>query len=518
MEISEREMQSMAKAELAEMTIFSLCANTRFSKLICPPERIKARYRFYYVTSAQKDVEKAKRDILGKTKNLKDFQAFVFALSVLGGKPGVDESILSLASDAITVIDATAVRPEQSVMERFARSMACYNLADTANEPDAERFRDEAYEELRPWTEKLLASPVTVYGGASPEGVRYEALSLFYERVLEEIAVAYPYSPDTMNLDDFFFQTIGARYYVRSGYYGKILRPWEVSDPARTPERLFSSVWGDDSAWYDPRYAEEKVVILKKAFDAYLNKRLKDGEKVSFGEIFAFLYQPPYGLLPNVIGAILFGMLFRTWRDRGLIWGNGFQQDVLDDAHLLTMIENGIHNQRTWHRNALADTIMLPDQGTKAFMDAAAEIFGLDREAIRFLPELRSALRFAMEDLPRPIEAVRYMKTGDLERETLELLIQFVRLTSDEGNKTEGELTGDLDAAFREDADLKSKLKNCLYGNALREGFDAMLEKNGMNPGSVSGETLVRMCCGRQEWKWVWKEETIISRLRAIIK
>ena len=36
MEISEREMQSMAKAELAEMTIFSLCANTRFSKLICP--------------------------------------------------------------------------------------------------------------------------------------------------------------------------------------------------------------------------------------------------------------------------------------------------------------------------------------------------------------------------------------------------------------------------------------------------------------------------------------------------
>ena len=108
------------------------------------------------------------------------------------------------------MIDATAVRPEQSVMERFARSMACYNLADTANEPDAERFRDEAYEELRPWTEKLLASPVTVYGGASPEGVRYEALSLFYERVLEEIAVAYPYSPDTMNLDDFFFQTIGA--------------------------------------------------------------------------------------------------------------------------------------------------------------------------------------------------------------------------------------------------------------------------------------------------------------------
>ena len=516
MEISEREMQSMVEVELAELSVFSLCANTRFSKLICPQERIKARYRFYYVSSVQKDIEKAERDILSKTKNLEDFHALVYALSAPGGRQEADNRILSLASDAVTVIDATDVSPEPAVMERFARCMVRYNLADAAHDPAAETHRDRAYEELRVWTEKLSASPVTVYKGAHPQGVRYETLSLFYEQLLRDIAARFPCSPDTMDLDDFFFQTIGARYYARSGYYGQILRPWDVRDPERTPDRLFAFAWGDDSAWYDPRYANEKIVILKKAFDSYLDKRLNQGEKISFGEIFAFLREPPYGLLPNAIGAILIGMFFRTWRDRGLIWGNGFQQDVLDDAHLLTMIENGIHNQHTWHRNSLMDTIMLPGQGTAAFMDAVTELFRLDREEIRFLPGLRSALRFAMEDLPRPIEAARYMKTGDRERETLELLIQFVRLTSDEGSKTEGELTAGLDAAFREDADLKNKLENCLYGDALREGFDAMLEENGVNPGTVSEETLARMCCGHQEWKWVWKEETIIARLRAI--
>ena len=295
-----------------------------------------------------------------------------------------------------------------------------------------------------------------------------------------------------------------------------MISPWDgVTDPDRTPDRLFAFAWGDDSAWDDPRYADEKIVLLKKAFDAYLEERLAQGEKVSFAGIFGALRKPPYGLIPNIIGAILTGMFFRTWRNRNLIWTNGFQQDVLDDAHLLTMAENGIHNQRSFYPNALTDYIMLPDQSSAVLPEAACEIFSLDREKVRFLPGLRSEIRHAMERLPYPIVSALYADLGETDRETVDRLIRFVRQTSDHADGEEGsELVNSLCAAFAADGGLPARIRTCLHGEPLREGFLRMLRKNGMNGGEIRPETLEKLCGGHREWKWIWQEDTLIHGIQ----
>ena len=514
---ADREMRNMVEMELSALSIFSMCANTRFSKLICPDGRIRSRYFFYFVSSAQRETEKTIRSLQNKRAAQKGFKAIVVALAYPDGIRGLDESVLSLVGEDITVIDASGVPMQQELNEKYALGMVYYNLAFTGHAPDAEKYRDRAYEELRPWTEKLLSSPVVVHDREHPEGEVCPALSLFYERVIRDIFEKYPCSPDTMGLDGFFFLTLGSRFYVRDGFYGKMLSEWTVTDPDRTPDRLFDFVWGDDSAWYDPRYAGEKVVILKQAFDRFLETHLENGEKVSFRQIFEYLREPPYGLLPNHIGAILMGMFFRTWRNRGLIWTNGFQQDVLDDSHLLAMVENGVHNQRTFYRNSLPDCIMLPDRRTSVLTDAAADIFGLDTGAGCFLSDLRSALRFAMEALPYPFLSVQYARIGSAEREAADGLLRFVRLTSDDADRgTEEELVDLLSSAFQRDTGLGARIKDCLYGDPLREGFVRMLEENGIDPAAVTAEKLRRVCGGRQEWKWIWREESIIRQFRAM--
>ena len=519
MRLSESEIQSMVEMELSTMTLFSVCVNNRFTKLICPEGRIASRYAFYFMDpSEEKEYEKTKRSVLLKAGSQKAFHAFIFALAFRGEDQRVHESILSLIDEGldVRVIEAAGAGMEQEIRERYARNMVYYSLAGSKHNPDAAEHIDRAYGELKPWTEKLLSSPVTVYDKGHPEGAAYETLSSFYDQVLRENCEKYSCSPDTMDLDGFFFRNIGARYHVKDGYYGQILSPWEITDPERTPERLFDFVWGNDGAWYDPRYAGEKIVILKKAFDAFIEDRLKREEKVSFREIFEALREPPYGLLPNTIGAILMGMFFRTWRDRGLIWTNGFQQDVLDDAHMLAMIENGVHNQQTYYRNSLADTIMLPDRRTSVLMDAAADIFSLDREAVRFLPGLRSELRSAMEALPYPILCAQYADLCDPDWETIEDLIRFARLTSDSADEAYEDLVNRLSSAFQGDAGLKERIKGALYGDSLRKGFFGMLEKNGMDPAAVTAEKLGRICCGHREWKWIWQEESILSEIRGM--
>ena len=108
------ELQSMTALELTNMTVYSMCSNPRFARLICSEERIKSRYRFFYVSSGLKDNDKTTRDIRNKTRNSKDFQVFVFVFSYPDQDPGVDDSLLSLVSGAVTIIDATAVRMDRS--------------------------------------------------------------------------------------------------------------------------------------------------------------------------------------------------------------------------------------------------------------------------------------------------------------------------------------------------------------------------------------------------------------------
>jgi len=516
MDTENRDLQSLAAMELSGLTIRSIGNDDRFAKLMRIDERIVSRYTFFFASSKYQEDERAISGVRKKQKIRKDYQAFVFAFAYPDQDPGIDQKLISLAGDGVTVIDATGVAMLRECNEKYALAMAYCNLAGGRKNPAAAEYIDRAYEELRPWTERLLSSPVRIYNGEHPEGAVFDTLSHFFDRVLREIFEKYPVSPDTMGLDAFFYRFRSARYRVGDGYYAQINSPWfGVTDPERTPDRLFAFVWGDDSAWYDPRYADEKVVILKKAFDAYLEARLARGEKISFAEIFGALREPPYGLVPNIIGAILMGMFFRTWRHRNLIWTNGFQQDVLDDAHILTMAGNGIHTQSSFYPNVLADYIMLPDRSISALLEAVGELFSLDTGKACFLPDLRSEIRFAMEKLPYPIVSALYADIGEAERETIDRLIRFVRLTSDNGDLEEGEeLVRGLCSAFAADDGLGQRIRNCLYGEPLREGFISMLERNGLNGADVTPETLENLCGGHREWKWIWREESILHGLQ----
>ena len=518
MDTGSREIQRLAAMELSGLTATSVGTDFRFAKLMGIDERIVSRYAFFYAGSRQKEIDRVERGIRKKLNAQEDYEAFVFAFAYPGQEPGVDEILVRLARGGITVIDATGAPMIRECNGKYALNLAECNAAGGKKTQAGLEYLDRAYEELRPWTDRLLSSAVTVYDGEHPEGYACETLRLFFDRVLRDICEKYPVSPDTMGLDPFFYGIHTARFRVSDGYYGRRITSWDgVTDPERTPDRLFAFAWGSDGAWDDPRYAGEKIVILKKAFDAYIEDRLAQGEKVSFAGIFEAMRKPPYGLIPNIIGAILTGMFFRTWRNRNLIWTNGFQQDVLDDAHLLTMAENGIHNQRSFYPNALTDYLMLPDRDMAVLRDAACEIFGLDREEGRFLPGLRAGIRRAMEKLPYPIVSALYADIGETDRETVDRLIRFVRQTSDNADSREGSEAADsLCAAFAADGDLPARIRTCLHGAPLREGFIRMLGKNGMSGGKIRPETLEKLCGGYPEWKWIWQEESIVRGVRGV--
>ena len=515
MMIPEHEFQSMLEIERAGLTLFSVCLNPLFRDQICPDRRISSRYPLFFASLKQGEFEKTRRSLSNKSKNHAGFRALVFVFAYPGETGGVNEGILDLVKENHIVIDATGVCMEEEVNDRYARNLVLYNWHNTRRDPTARAWLERAYGEMRGWTEKVAAAPVRVYDSNHPEGVVYDTLGAFYDGVLADTARTFPCSPDTLGLDNYFFQKAGARLKVKDGYYGRQVSPWEITDPQGTPERLFAPFWGKDNAWDDPAYAGEKVVILKKAFDTFVEARLEENGRVSFGEIFRALREPPYGLLPNYIGAILMGMFFRTWRAKGLIWSNGLQQEALDDAHLLAMVENGLQNQLNYYRNSLVDFIMLPGDGLARLREACFRLFGMDPQANRFLPDLRSSLRFALEKLPWPILSMGYAQVGEDEKAFLEQLLALARATSDlENRASEEALVEALNAALQGSDGLVDRLREHLTEGKLQEGFAAMLRRHGLEMGQCN-EGLQALRARSPVWKWVWQEESIIREVRS---
>ena len=505
------ELRSMVEMELNALSMFSMCTNTRFIRLICNDARVDSRYPFFFVSARPKEYERTKRSISAKFRGRDEYQAFLFVFAYPSESLCVGEGIISLIEKGITVIDATKTPMEQSVNEAYALNMAWSKRYANHDASVSEEYLDKAYEALRPWTEKVVSSPVRVYDRGNPCGSEYVSLQAFYDRITADTVRTYPWSPDTMDLDGAFYRTIGARYFVRDGYFGK----HNTDAPERSPERVFDFAWGNDSAWDDPRYEGEKVVWLKKAFDGYIEERLGRGERLSFKEIFEYMRKPPYGLLPNVIGAILMGMFFRTWMRRNLIWTNGFQQDMLDESHLLSMIENGIHNQHTQYRNSLVDYIMLSDTTTSRLKESLTFIFDLDRERSLFLPDLRSNVRTALEGLPYPVVSMRYADISGADSVFIDRLIAFVRSASDdEDGDVDKALAECLDAAAEANDDLPRRVREYLHGDKLKEGFEAMLARHGARFDPARMDRLSGLCGGNNAWKWIWQEESVIREMR----
>ena len=482
---SEQNLKKLQELELSSLSMFSITANRRFPPLLCDDARLHSRFFTFCVSSEAESLERARRSIEKKicAEGISGIFLYVFAFP--GQRQGVKEEILSLLGEKIVLIDATAVPMDKSANESYAMHMGSYQFHRLQYDPEAEQYADAAYEELKDWADRVKSAPVTVYETPGEEGRRYESLNVFFEQQMERIKDKYPFAPDFFGLEPSLYEYRDAANYVGEGFYGQGGGALEEEGKA-----CFAR--------------------LKKHFEEKLAEALRRDGRVSFSEMFAWLSASPYGLRPNRIGAVIVGMLFKTLAGRGLLWTNGFQQDLLDEAHLLSMAESGIAGLNAPHRHALADAIMVTGKEEDAFYDGMATAFCLEREETGFSSDLIAGIRKRLEEYPCPAAAFPYLETGDTEKKLLGQILALITLSSEEaGGDKEKELLEACKKEILTDNTLSLRLQELLKPVPLREAFTAMLKTAGCKEPEITAETLRKQLDQYPQRKWIWQETDI---------
>ena len=526
MDEAAKEIEKLYELELSQFSIYSVSTNRRFPALICDDERIYARFSFFFCSAMTEELERMKKAIRRKTEINQKQSVFLFVIAYPGGASGVNRDLLSFVNDQVTLIDATAVPMESSVRERFARRMAQYAFRSSRHDEDAESDWDLAYEVMKEWTALVKKSPATVYDPAHPKGCGYGSLSLFYEKVLADIRLKYPHSPDFYGLSGFFYSPRLSKYYVKDGFFGKRMNAWETADGELTPETLEGfapeepagcAPEGNDSDREGSAQMNESFRLLREHFESCLSDELSTHGRVSFQTLFDRLQEPPFGVLPNIIGAILTGFLFRPLKDRRLQWTNGFQQDVLDAEHILSMLESGICERATPHHNVLTDSIVLPDERYDAYLHGVTFVFDLSPDENRYPSDTVQGIRKKLETLPFPAVSFFYTDCSENDKAVFRHLLQLITAASDETDKGEtGAILTCLCGAFQSDDALAARLKDALGEDSGKKAFVRMLAENGVNDPEKASAALSAMLDRFPARKWIWKEESIILEAKTL--
>ena len=494
------------EVERKSFRYYEVCKAQEFTAMVCPDPRIWARNRIYFCAMEE--------DAWIRTMHAADFflkgnqgRNLIIVFLSYPKEMGRAEKQLDFGNvrDRLAFVNAGEIRPTMAEIEAFVHEMACFTYCDENDIPGKEEYLPAAYACFAPWAQRLLEGEVTLYDPGHPAGQK-TTLRDYYARLLREALETYPLSPETMeDIPDALFQDRSVRQWVADGFAEDEEQLRERVD-AGLPSQLFPFVWHNDEGWYDERYRDEKIVRIKKALDDHIREKLETGGRAECKEVFEYLKQPPWGLLSNIIGVYLFGMMMRTWSGQGLYWCNGIHTEALDDAHMVPMLANAVQDARSLNRNRQPEYILKGSGAPETFFSRSEYIFDLPRAEPRVLSGIRKQLRGKLGGMTDPLWILRYADTDESVREAVGLYLAFVRaFSSDENGDAPAER---LNALFTEDESLAGRLREALRAK-MAEGRKRFLAENGLEE-----ERYLERARNYTEFKWIWKEETLIEEVR----
>ena len=502
--IDEKTIKIYQDIEIRNFDFYSVCREKLFSERFCDDFRVIGRNRIYFAANVANEIQKTVNAISFWLSGRSNQKAILVLLSYPEElEKEKSEVSLDFLNDNIICIDSRNIRLDMKDVENYAYYAGLSTYCDDHDLDGVKEYLEEAYRQLSDWIDKIRNAEVMIYEG-NEEG-RKIIVKDYFDVLLKEAQEKYYLSPETMDLNEHMYLSHSIREWVRCGFYELDDEyAQRIGDPL--PGEVFSCVWHNDDDWYADENADEKIVQIKKECDRFIDQKLNEEGQIEFKEVFEHLKQPPYGLLSNVIGATICGMIMRSWANKGLSWSNGIHNDALDEEHLVSMIANALSDVKVLNRNRQPEYILRRIDELLPLFKASEKIFSLEQRKNWYAVDLRKAIREKLEMMEFPLWVLNYTEKDDDLKKAVDDYLDMARFIS--SREVKDESIERLNTLFRNNEDLVLKLKDSIE-NDMENGMKGFLEQNDLNL-----ESYKKYRPDHDEWKWIWKQESLLEHLK----
>jgi hypothetical protein len=323
------------------------------------------------------------------------------------------------------------------------------------------------------------------------------------------------------------YKTGAAKQGVKSAVNGSCEGTFNNPNKLIKTEQVIESAWGTSVGtkyWEgNPTLA---VSILKKKIEEKIAADFKSEGRVSIRSIYDIVKEKPFGLMPNNITAFILGFVLREYATDQYRYTDDQTSDVMNSAHLQTMIDEIIKLQEVADKRYRDKYIVTLTPEEKEFHVVASTIFGISIELCTSIQTTRDRVRNKMKELSFPIWTLKnVISDGSFNSNAIVLseVIDLFGELANSGNQSEVDIANKIGKLSLANVELKADLvqlvskENCRSGMAkylLEYKNGALIElANEINDGGQYLNVVAAKFTDADAANWVWNQSTANQRI-----
>lgn len=441
----------------------------------------------------------------------------------------IKEFYQNYSSSKVVVVDASRTPLGREEFEKWIEHKAHSQYYAGKNNVESNSYSKYATGVLTSWRTRISNGSYVIYSSLNTNGKNVnnqETLNIYLKDIDQK---RFPLAPEVnWNLNDVLWTGQGTPLAVECGAKQELKNQFKAGTKLRSIDENFGAAWQCPNYW--EKHPSLAISRIKADLEELIQKRLENDGRISISEIYDFLSQEPYGILPNNFTSFLLGFLLKEYSTGEYTWSDNNISDNLDMEKFKNMIVEIIKhdcNPTGLYRDKYIVTMTIEE---KAFLDGTSNAFGISRSNCATIEATRDRIRHKMRFMEFPLWTLEYvLPKKNLTRpiSIIDHLIQlYCELANNNGSRTETDIAMEIGKVFMANPTTSADIRSILNDSCCREGMDEYLK------GYRNGEliSLAKQIDDHGQYinalaskydadasKWVWKKETTDQRIDELV-
>ena len=429
-------------------------------------------------------------------------------------------------------IDATTTPFGKDGYSQYREDMAQSMYQQGKDNTLATQYANNAKDSLKKWKSRISEGEFIVTTKSKPEGERVTTIDALYTYLADINKAKFPDCLEAeYNVIANMWKPSSLKQGVECGANKKTAGTFLSGSPATKLENALGEAWTNDNYYND--HPNLLISRIKLEVDALINDAFKTGNRISIKTIYDALKVAPYGFMPCNLTAFMMGFILKEYTNGSYTWSDGLTNDVLDINKLKEMVAEIINQQITPNARYKDKYIVAMTDDEKAFNDATAVAFDIQKNLCTSVEQTRERIRNKMKEFSFPIWTIKSILSKyplSTDKDVLiELIDNYCGIANSNnigGAKTDSDIAMVIGRLCIENPKAAEDLKTILTKEKCTEGMTEYLStfEEGILPKLASeiGDSgqyinVLRRKFDADAANWVWNVETAQQKIQEVI-
>lgn len=430
-------------------------------------------------------------------------------------------------NDIIFVQILTTVGKTQ--LENYIENMTFSRYYAGKNDDQSRYYGHQAELVLHQWKAAIEEGSFNLYTLQGKRAERQSNITDLNNSLIYIDRQLYKYGPEQYKVNGLLYRFHQPEIGAKEAIEQKITaRGFSVKNKKISIENALTGAWNVANYWKDPAKANLNIVKFKLKVEELIKKEFKKSSKgASVYNIVQELTEPPFGIMPTAISAVVLGFILKEYATADYFWSDGTNSESMSAELMSNAIASSLNHLQKPKDRFKDQYIVTMTPEKRGFLNCTQRAFRIQN--VGTIEKARDNIRSAMKGFEFPIWCIKYALKNEKLVSSEDLVSHVIDEYCGIANTANGKSSSESEAADRigtivnDNPEVVDDLVMLFNSTETVKGMSAYLElgelpKLAREIGD-SGKymTRIKSKLSADDANWLWNPATVDEKVKDTI-